>query len=167
LRSDSLWDRICRSIELVSSRTGRRARLGVLRGLVAAAALALPSLVTTAAQAAELVMFDGKWCGRCKQFLAEVAPVYHTTPPGKAMPLRVVDVSTRPWFRMAAAVEGTPTFVLVDNGAERGRIVGYTTREAFIAQAYALMGAIQSQRQPRSKPRVRDVHAAASGAIVR
>ena len=112
-------------------------------------------------------MFDGKWCGRCKQFLAEVAPVYHTTPPGKVMPLRVVDQSTRPWFRMAAPVEGTPTFVLVDNGVERGRITGYSSREAFIAQAYQLMGALQTSKQPRSKPRVRDVHAAAVRGVVR
>ena len=104
-------------------------------------------------------MFDGKWCGRCKQFLAEVAPGYHATPPGKAMPLRVVDLQqTKPWFRMAAPVEGTPTFVLVDRGAERGRITGYTTQEAFMQQAYALMAA-NAYRPARAKPRVRDVHA--------
>ena len=106
-------------------------------------------------------MFDGKWCGRCKQFLAEVAPVYHTTPPGKAMPLRVVDhQQIKPWFRISAPIEGTPTFVLVDKGAELGRIVGYTTREAFIQQAYGLMGSLPHVASPRARPpRARNVHA--------
>ena len=143
---------------------------GARRGLLALAVVSLAQLLPCAAQAAELVMFDGKWCGRCKQFLAEVAPLYHTTPPGKAMPLRVVDIQqTKPWFRVTAPIEGTPTFVLVDKGAERGRITGYTTREAFLQQAYALMG--QLQHTPRARqPRTRDVHAqaqGASGAVVR
>ena len=131
------------------------------RGLLAVAALALSQLLSSTANAAELVMFDGKWCGRCKQFLAEVGPVYHTTPPGKAMPLRVVDLQqTKPWFRISAPIEGTPTFVLVDKGAERGRIVGYTTREAFIQQAYGLMGSLPRAPTPRARPpRTRDVHA--------
>ena len=139
--------------------TFRVGRAPAARGLLALAAFSLCTLAPVAAHAAELVMFDGKWCGRCKQFLAEVAPVYHTTPPGKAMPLRVVDLQqTKPWFKIAAPIDGTPTFVLVDNGAERGRITGYTTREVFIQQAYALMGNIQGT--PRARPpRTRDVHA--------
>jgi Thioredoxin len=138
-----------------------RRPLEARRGLLALAVLSLAHLLPSAAHAAELVMFDGKWCGRCKQFLAEVAPVYHTTPPGKAMPLRVVDLQqTKPWFRIAAPIEGTPTFVLVDKGVERGRITGYTTREAFLQQSYALMG--QLQQSPRARPpRTRDVHAQA------
>lgn len=144
----------------MSNRLGRPA---ALRGLAVCIAVAFAPLVSSTADAAELVMFDGKWCGRCKQFLAEVAPVYHTTPPGKAMPLRVVDLQqTRPWFRISAPIEGTPTFVLVDKGAEIGRITGYTTREAFIQQAYALMGLLQRAPLPRARPpRSRDVHAAA------
>lgn len=139
----------------------RLGRPAALRAVAAFAAAGLAPLIPTAANAAELVMFDGKWCGRCKQFLAEVGPVYHTTPPGKAMPLRVVDSQqTKPWFRINAPIEGTPTFVLVDKGAERGRIVGYTTREAFIQQAYGLMAVLQRAPAPRVRPpRVRDVHA--------
>ena len=141
----------------------RLGRLAALRAVAAFAAASLAHLIPTAANAAELVMFDGKWCGRCKQFLAEVGPVYHTTPPGKAMPLRVIEhPQTKPWFRMNAPIEGTPTFVLVDNGAERGRIVGYTTREAFIQQAYGLMAVLQRAPAPRARPpRSRDVHAQA------
>jgi hypothetical protein len=143
-------------------------RVIALRRLMTLAVLTIASIASTAASAAELVMFDGKWCGRCKQFLSEVAPVYHTTPPGKAMPLRVVDVKqTKPWFRISAPIEGTPTFVLVDHGVERGRIVGYTSREEFLQQAYTLMGNLQ--RRPRAKqPRTRDVHAGVlSAGVVR
>jgi thiol-disulfide isomerase/thioredoxin len=144
----------------------RLGRLAALRAVAAFIAASLAHFIPTAANAAELVMFDGKWCGRCKQFLAEVAPAYHTTPPGKAMPLRVVDsAQTKPWFRTSAPIEGTPTFVLVDKGAELGRITGYTTREAFIQQAYGLMAVLQRAPAPRARqPRSRDVHAAARNA---
>ena len=137
-----------------------RSRWNAVRGLLPFAAIALSQLVPSTAHAAELVMFDGKWCGRCKQFLAEVAPVYHTTPPGKVMPLRVVDVQqTIPWFRISAPIEGTPTFVLVEKGAELGRITGYTTREAFIEQAYRLASLLQLTPKARAKPpRSREMH---------
>jgi thiol-disulfide isomerase/thioredoxin len=138
-------------------------RIAALRALAVYAAVCIAQFIPASAAAAELVMFDGKWCGRCKQFLAEVAPVYHTTPPGKAMPLRVVDLQqTRPWFRVSAPVEGTPTFVLVDKGAELGRITGYTTREAFLQQSYQLMALLQRAPVPRARPpRTRDVYAQA------
>jgi len=141
------------------SSSGRRT---ALRGVAVFAAVCLSQMMQTTAHAAELVMFDGKWCGRCKQFLAEVALVYHTTPPGKIMPLRVVDIQqTRPWFQVNAVIEGTPTFILVDKGAELGRITGYVSREAFIQDAYRLMALLQRPATPRAKPRVRDVHAQA------
>ena len=84
------------------------------------------------------------------------------------MPLRVVDhQQVRPWFRIAAPIEGTPTFVLVDKGVELGRITGYTSREAFLQQSYSLMGLLRPARTPvpRARPtRTRDVHAQAPSA---
>ena len=131
-------------------------RLSSLLGL---AVLGLTALAPSAAQAAELVMFDGKWCGVCKRFLAETAPLYKMTAAGRAMPLRVVDSQqTPPWFHTQGPIVGTPIFVLVDHGRELGRISGYTSRDAFMSQAYGLM-ALLPRAVPRKPLRARDVHA--------
>ena len=123
------------------------------------ALIALTQIAATAASAAELVMLEGRACGRCKQFLAEVAPSYGATPTGRLMPLRVIDVDqSTPWFRLNGPVEGTPTFLLVDRGREIGRISGYSSREAFYAQAQSLIAALP-RKSPR-RPRTHAVHAA-------
>lgn len=142
---------------------GPAAARGASRGLLALAILALAQVATTAADAAELIMLEGRSCGRCQQFRAEVAPGYGATPTGRAMPLRVVDIEQRtPWFRLASPVEGTPTFLLVDRGQEIGRITGYSSRESFYAQAQRLAAVLP---RPRARPpRTRTTHVSAHSA---
>ena len=84
------------------------------------------------ALAAELVMFERDGCPWCARFDAEVGRIYPKTDEGAKAPLRHVDIhATRP-ADLAAIEPGafTPTFVLVDNGKEIGRIRGFTG-EAF------------------------------------
>ncbi|HTO64325.1 MAG TPA: thioredoxin [Bradyrhizobium sp.] len=96
------------------------------RSAVTLAALAALSALTPA-RAAELVMFERTGCAWCARFDSDIAPLYPKTDEGRAAPLRRVD-RDQP---LPADLEGidpgafTPTFIVVDNGREIGRIRGY------------------------------------------
>ena len=83
--------------------------------------------------AAELVMFEQAGCAWCARFNAEIAPAYEKTDEGKIAPLRRIDIhQPMPGDLAFLAVERfTPTFVLVDGGAEIGRMRGYAGDEFF------------------------------------
>jgi thioredoxin-related protein len=84
-------------------------------------------------QAAELIMFDQPGCPWCLRWDREIAPIYPKTDLGRRAPLRRVDIrATRPDdLKTIAGVRYTPTFVLVENGREIGRIVGYLGEDQF------------------------------------
>ncbi len=91
------------------------------------AVLAAVSLSHAKAGAAELVMFERAGCSWCARFNKEIAPIYMKTDEGRMAPLRRIDLDqTRP-ADLAAIDPGvfTPTFVVVDEGREIGRIRGY------------------------------------------
>jgi thioredoxin-related protein len=92
---------------------------------VAAALLVL--LSAPAAQAAELIVFEQKGCVWCQRFDRDIAPAYHKTAEGKRAPLRRVDIAKPVPDDLSFIVRErfTPVFVLVENGAEFGRIRGY------------------------------------------
>ena len=97
--------------------------------LIAAAMLVSAGI----ARSAELLMFEEKWCSWCQQWHAEVGPIYPKSAEGRRAPLRQVDIhraypegiafKSRPQF--------TPTFVLVHDGREIGRIEGYPGEDFF------------------------------------
>lgn len=83
--------------------------------------------------AAELVMYTRNGCPFCVRFEREVAPVYARTREGRAAPLRRIELP-------AGGVRGegllepviaTPTFVLMEDGQEVGRITGYLNDDMF------------------------------------
>jgi hypothetical protein len=87
----------------------------------------LLALAGASAHAAELVMFWQKGCVWCERFDREIAPAYEKADEGKRAPLRRVDIG-KPVPADLAFVRRerfTPVFVLVDGGAEFGRIRGY------------------------------------------
>jgi thioredoxin-related protein len=107
-------------------------------------ALMLGTVVPSAA--AELVMLERPGCVWCAHFNAEIAPAYPKTEEGKRAPLRRVDI-TQQW---PADLEGipsekfTPTFILIDQGKEIGRIRGYPGNEFF----WYLLGDILAKLEP-------------------
>lgn len=85
------------------------------------------------ARAAELVMFESSICEWCDRWHEEIGPIYPKTPEGRCAPLRQVEVGddlpsdltdVRP-------VRFTPTFVVVDDGQEVARLVGYAGEDFF------------------------------------
>jgi hypothetical protein len=102
-------------------------------GLLVAAFLALAALLPRASMAAELVMFSRDGCPWCARFEREIGPIYPRTAEGAVAPLRRVAVAPggahMPGLR--EPVVAAPTFVLFDEGRERGRITGYPGDDAF------------------------------------
>jgi len=92
-----------------------------------ATAIAFALLSSAASEAAELVMFERAGCVWCARFDAEIAPIYGKTEESQAAPLRRVDRSSPLPADLTGIDPGafTPTFVVVEEGREIGRIRGY------------------------------------------
>lgn len=113
--------------------------------------LALTMLAIPAQAEMALVMVEEQGCMWCARWNAEIAPIYPKTPEGKAAPLRRLDVNaeipddltfkTPPHF--------TPTFILVDNGQEAGRIEGYPGEDFF----WGLLGIMLETAQRDAAPK--------------
>jgi thioredoxin-related protein len=85
------------------------------------------------ATAAELVMLEQPGCVWCARFNAEIAPAWPKTEEGRLAPLRRVDI-TQDWpedLSVIAKERFTPTFILMEDGAEIGRLRGYVGNEFF------------------------------------
>ena len=119
----------------MSARIERLARTiaSVLTFSVCATATATASTHRDAMPANGLVMFEQAGCPYCALWNREVGAAYASTPEGKALPLRRVDLhAPRPTdLRAIEGVRFTPTFVVLHCGIEYRRITGYSGNEAF------------------------------------
>ncbi len=120
---------------------------------VAAAALSTSVLWAGMAQAAELIMFEQAGCIYCQRWDRDVGTLYERTDEAKALPLRRIDIQNQKasGFVLASPVRYTPTFVVVDQGREVGRITGYSNDNAF----WGLLDALAAKLPPspaRPKP---------------
>lgn len=93
----------------------------------------LISLATLPALAAELVMVEQPGCAYCRQWDAELSEIYPKTPEGSAAPLRRQQLKSikQSGIDLVRPVMFTPTFLLVEEGAEVARIEGYAGDELF------------------------------------
>ena len=80
-----------------------------------------------------LLMIRQDGCIYCRQWEAEVAPAYATSPQGRAAPLRRIDINGPYPDGLALDRQPyvTPTFILIRNGQEMGRIEGYPGQKNF------------------------------------
>ena len=85
------------------------------------------------ARAAELVMLEEVGCPWCEEWNRVIGPIYPKTSEGRRAPLRRVDIHDPLPDDLAWMTTGnyTPTFVLVDDGREIGRIRGYPGEDFF------------------------------------
>jgi protein-disulfide isomerase len=99
------------------------------RKLVFCVLLMVVGLVANAAglRAAELLMFEDSYCSWCRRWHVEVGPSYPNTAEGQRAPLRRMHIADQriAGVELAGPIRATPTFVVVDDGREVGRIVGY------------------------------------------
>jgi thioredoxin-related protein len=87
----------------------------------------------TILQAAELLVVESDDCPYCLRFHAEIAIAYPKTEEGKTAPLRLLDISNPmpDEYSDIKPARVTPTFILVDNGREVDRLIGYPGDEYF------------------------------------
>lgn len=85
------------------------------------------------ATALELVMVRRAGCPWCAAWDREIAPIYGKTDIGRRAPVRLVDLEHVNEIKLAlqSPVRFTPTFVLVDEDREIGRIEGYPGEDFF------------------------------------
>ncbi len=108
------------------------------------------------AQAAQLVMFERKYCPWCVRWKEDIGSFYHKTDEGKIAPLRIVDMDEkRPEdLKGIKGVVWSPTFVLLDDdGREVGRMEGYQNEEAFWIGLDALIEKMKQGGGERKKGR--------------
>ncbi len=85
------------------------------------------------ANAASLIMVEQQYCEYCEAWNADIGVIYNKTTEGKRAPLRRIDIF-EPLPDDLSFLTGlvfTPTFVLVNDGKEIGRILGYASEDFF------------------------------------
>lgn len=92
--------------------------------------------------AAELIMLEENGCPWCDKWNSEVGIIYAKTPEGKRAPLRRLSIHKRLPVDLRFLNKGryTPTFVLVAEGREIGRIRGYPGEHFFWGYLGKLLG---------------------------
>jgi len=94
-----------------------------------------------AAAALELVMVEQAGCPWCARWNDEIGPIYPKTEEGEAAPLRRIDIGELPdGMELEGKVVFTPTFLLVEDGRELGRIEGYPGEDFFWGLLARLLG---------------------------
>jgi thioredoxin-related protein len=83
--------------------------------------------------AAELVMFESEGCEWCEVWDEEIGVAYAKTSEANIIPLRRVDIDDvhNTDLKHLKGLIYTPTFVVMDNGRELGRITGYPGEDFF------------------------------------
>jgi len=93
---------------------------------LAFAMLALPAAAT------ELLMVERDDCVWCRRWFAEVGPAYQNSDEGKRAPLNRFNLANgQPKMTLKKPVRFTPTFILIHEEREVGRIVGYLDNAMF------------------------------------
>ncbi|MDB2514500.1 thioredoxin family protein [Alphaproteobacteria bacterium] len=90
-------------------------------------------LAAEQARSLELVFITSEHCPFCKAWERDVGQIYDSTPYALKARLRRVDLGDVDSALPAGAVKvfGTPTFLIVENNTEIGRIEGYQSSEMF------------------------------------
>jgi hypothetical protein len=108
-------------------------RLGTLTAAAAIAGyLAFFAAGAARAQTA-LLMFEQEGCEWCERWNEDIGGFYHKTAEGRRAPLRRIDIGdpVPEGLELASRPAYTPTFVLIDDGRELGRIEGYPGEDFF------------------------------------
>ena len=101
----------------------------LLTRLIMLMTLALPA---SASAETYLLMAEEDGCYWCGKWNEEIAHIYPKTTEGKIAPLKRYDLhDEKPDVALKQRVHYTPTFILVQNGNEIGRIEGYPGEDHF------------------------------------
>ncbi|MGV6812706.1 MAG: hypothetical protein ACWA47_10695 [Brevirhabdus sp.] len=81
----------------------------------------------------QLIMIEETGCFWCARWEREIGPIYPKTVEGRIAPLHKVEIHTSEvkQFDLKSPPTYTPTFILVNDGREVGRLEGYPGDEFF------------------------------------
>ncbi|WP_306027362.1 transcriptional regulator [Stappia sp. MMSF_3263] len=116
-----------------------------LTALSLVTALCVAGATSQRLAAAELVMFEQRGCEWCEMWDAQIAPIYPKTEEGAFAPLRRIDIH-EPMPDDLAWMRGerfTPSFALVHEGREYGRIRGYPGEDFFWGLLAEMVGKLK------------------------
>ena len=103
--------------------------------ILSLAMVAIAAMVETPVWSAEaeLVMVEEKLCPWCARWNQEVGVVYEKTEESRRAPLRRVDIHSAELNNLGLKTRAlyTPTFILMQDGVEVGRIEGYPGEDFF------------------------------------
>lgn len=105
----------------------------LLRPVLLVLAFASAALPLRAAGDFRLVMVEQSGCSYCLQWHTEIGPIYPKTPEGAVAPLETVQLRAPlpDGIALNSPPVFTPTFILLRDGAEVGRIEGYPGEDFF------------------------------------
>jgi len=113
-----------------------------------ALALLILAASPAVAVAAELLMVEQPGCLWCRRWHDEIGPGYPKSTEGQIAPLRRVQLGTvPPGVTFKVPVTLTPTFVLVENGHEVGRLSGYAGSNFFYGMLASLLDKLKPAQQ--------------------
>lgn len=90
----------------------------------------------------QLYVIEAPGCTYCGVFRDDIAPAYVTSERGKELPLNYLDINDLPGTKLtlAAPVDIVPTFVVVKNNTEVGRVSGFVSAEDFYQSVKYILG---------------------------
>lgn len=111
----------------------RHKTIAVRLALAALSVCLVMTALSRQPMAAELLMLEDRGCPWCERWRREIGVAYPKTTEGRRAPLRTIERSRAPESGIAFAVPVvvSPTFVLVEEGREVGRITGYPGSDFF------------------------------------
>lgn len=119
----------------------RQVSLALSRSILIILILALTWISPFISIAQELIMFESEECPWCDQWNEEVGVIYEKTEEGRRLPLRRIDfyAGLPSGIELSEPVRFTPTFVVVKDDREIGRINGYPGEANFWGLLEALI----------------------------
>ena len=77
-------------------------------------------------------MITSEYCVYCKIWEKEVGTIYPKTEMSKNFPLKKINIKNKK-FLQSFLIENpiTPTFIIIEEKLEKGRIIGYSNSEMF------------------------------------
>ena len=101
--------------------------------------------------AAELIMVEQQGCYYCLEWKDQLGHIYPKTPEGKFAPLKTIDITEVDKIKgLQSDVIFTPTFVLMENDKELGRLEGYSSEDFF----WELLEVILKEETEYTAPKV-------------
>ncbi len=93
----------------------------------------------------QLVVMEAPGCIYCGLFRRDVLPSYQASARAKDVPVRFLDINDleKANLELDSSVQIVPTFVLIQNNKEVGRIPGYVGPETFFHSINYLMSSVR------------------------